>query len=93
MPKFRSPDLHGAGNSREYFVQINQFITTRWAEAQQRYKIIIDDPELVAREMLEGIRGARIPQGAQRCVLLQLGLKIDRVPEARSSPRMRTCAT
>ena len=42
----------GPETSREYFVQINQFILdTLGPEAQQRYKIIIDDPELVAREM------------------------------------------
>ena len=41
-------------------MQINQFISdTLGPEAQQRYKIIIDDPELVAREMLEGIRQVR----------------------------------
>ncbi|MCC7705046.1 LOG family protein [Janthinobacterium sp. GW460P] len=50
----------GPETSREYFVQINQFIhDTLGPEAQQRYKIIIDDPELVAREMLEGIRQVR----------------------------------
>ena len=50
----------GPETSREYFVQINQFIhDTLGPEAQQRYKIIIDDPELVAREMLEGIKQVR----------------------------------
>jgi hypothetical protein len=57
----------GPETSREYFVQINQFITTRWAEAQQRYKIIIDDPELVAREMLEGI--TRCANSARRAAM------------------------
>jgi predicted Rossmann-fold nucleotide-binding protein len=47
----------GPETSREYFVQINQFIhDTLGPEAQQRYKIIIDDPELVAREMQAGIK-------------------------------------
>lgn len=50
----------GPETSREYFVQINQFISdTLGPEAQLRYKIIIDDPELVAQEMLEGIRQVR----------------------------------
>jgi predicted Rossmann-fold nucleotide-binding protein len=50
----------GPETSREYFVQINQFISaTLGPEAQQRYQIIIDDPELVAREMLEGIKQVR----------------------------------
>src|SRR5438477_7772650 len=41
----------GPETSREYFKQINQFIAdTLGPEAQQRYKIIIDDPELVAQE-------------------------------------------
>ncbi len=50
----------GPETSREYFIQINQFISdTLGPEAQLRYKIIIDDPELVAREMLAGIRLVR----------------------------------
>ena len=50
----------GPETSREYFVQINQFIhDTLGPEAQKRYKIIVDDPELVAREMQEGIKQVR----------------------------------
>ncbi|PHV03898.1 LOG family protein [Janthinobacterium sp. BJB412] len=50
----------GPESSREYFVQINQFISdTLGPEALQRYKIIIDDPELVAREMQAGIKHVR----------------------------------
>jgi pyrimidine/purine-5'-nucleotide nucleosidase len=50
----------GPESSRDYFAQINRFIgTTLGAEAQQRYKIIIDDPELVAREMQAGIKDVR----------------------------------
>ncbi len=50
----------GPESSRDYFAQINQFIGTTLGEAaQQRYKIIIDDPELVAREMQAGIREVR----------------------------------
>ena len=50
----------GPETSREYFVQINEFIgQTLGAEAQSRYKIIVDDPELVAREMQEGMKQVR----------------------------------
>ena len=50
----------GPESSRDYFVQINQFISaTLGPEAQLRYKIIVDDPELVAREMQEGIKLVR----------------------------------
>jgi len=50
----------GPETSREYFVQINEFIgLTLGAEAQKRYKIIVDDPELVAQEMQEGMKQVR----------------------------------
>lgn len=50
----------GPENSREYFTQIDQFIgLTLGAEAQRRYKIIIDDPVLVAQEMQAGIKDVR----------------------------------
>ncbi|XLZ71685.1 nucleotide 5'-monophosphate nucleosidase PpnN [Massilia sp. SR12] len=50
----------GPETAREYFVQINEFIgLTLGAEAQKRYKIIVDDPELVAQEMQEGMRQVR----------------------------------
>ncbi len=43
--------------TREYFIQINQFLAdTLGIEAQQHYKIIIDDPVLVANEMQAGIK-------------------------------------
>ncbi|TNF35350.1 MAG: LOG family protein [Gammaproteobacteria bacterium] len=46
----------GPKNSESYFRQIHHFIEmTLGFEAQQRYKIIIDDPALVAREMRAGI--------------------------------------
>ena len=46
--------------AEDYFIQINQFIVdTLGLEAQQRYKIIIDDPARVAREMLSGIKQVR----------------------------------
>ncbi|WP_426343051.1 nucleotide 5'-monophosphate nucleosidase PpnN [Pseudoduganella sp. R-32] len=50
----------GPETAREYFVQINEFIgLTLGAEAQKRYKIIVDDPELVAQEMQEGMKQVR----------------------------------
>ncbi|MDQ1816846.1 nucleotide 5'-monophosphate nucleosidase PpnN [Massilia sp. CCM 9210] len=50
----------GPETSRDYFIQINQFIAdTLGEEAQKRYKIIIDDPEMVAKEMQLGIRQVR----------------------------------
>lgn len=46
----------GPESSREYWQQINQFIgLTLGYQAQQRYKIIIDDSVRVAREMVNGI--------------------------------------
>lgn len=50
----------GPEASRDYFVQINDFIGATLGErAQGLYKIIIDDPEEVARQMLAGIRQVR----------------------------------
>ncbi len=50
----------GPDSSEAYFKEIDQFIAgTLGKEAQQRYQIIIDDPELVACEMLEGIKQVR----------------------------------
>jgi predicted Rossmann-fold nucleotide-binding protein len=50
----------GPETSRDYFIQINQFIgETLGEDAQKRYKIIIDDPEMVAREMQLGIKQVR----------------------------------
>ncbi len=46
--------------AEDYFKQINQFIgDTLGFEAQQRYKIIIDDSARVAREMKAGIQQVR----------------------------------
>ncbi|MDB5949827.1 MAG: uncharacterized protein JWR65_1682 [Massilia sp.] len=50
----------GPESSRDYFKQINEFIGATLGEAaQQRYKIIVDDPEMVAREMLAAIKEVR----------------------------------
>lgn len=50
----------GPASSEDYFKQINRFIgDTLGLGAQQRYKIIIDDPARVAREMREGMGQVR----------------------------------
>jgi predicted Rossmann-fold nucleotide-binding protein len=50
----------GPETARDYFIQINQFIAdTLGEEAQKRYKIIIDDPDMVAKEMQNGIKQVR----------------------------------
>ena len=47
-------------SSREYFNKIDQFIgQTLGKKAQQRYQIIIENPEKVAKEMLKGIKKVR----------------------------------
>ena len=52
--------LTGPLKSESYFRKIDQFIgSTLGKEAQRRYKIIIDDPEQVAREMLTGLAMVR----------------------------------
>jgi hypothetical protein len=44
--------MTGPANSESYFHQIDEFIAaTLGAEAQERYKIIIDDPRAVAQEI------------------------------------------
>lgn len=50
----------GPSHSAEYFTRINAFIgQTLGAEAQSRYRIIIDDPAKVAQEMVAGIKQVR----------------------------------
>ena len=50
----------GPEGSADYFRQINQFIgDTLGAQAQQRYKIIVNDPVQVAQEAVEGIKKVR----------------------------------
>jgi len=50
----------GPENSKAYFQQIDQFIAaTLGEEATQFYKIIVDDPAEVAREMLQGFQQVR----------------------------------
>lgn len=48
--------LTGPASSAEYFHEIHQFIAdTLGIEAQQRYRIIVDDPALVAKEIKAGM--------------------------------------
>ena len=50
----------GPKSAEDYFKQINRFILdTLGLEAQQRYKIVIDDPARVALEMKEGMKQVR----------------------------------
>lgn len=50
----------GPQSAEAYFAQIDQFIGENLGpEAQARYKIIIDDPATVAREMLAGLKQVR----------------------------------
>ena len=52
--------LTGPECAGEYFKQINQFIlATLGIEAQQRYRVIINDPDRVSREMHAGLRQVR----------------------------------
>lgn len=52
--------MTGPKDSEAYFKEIHQFIgETLGLEAQQRYKIIIDDPVTVAREVKTGIDQVR----------------------------------
>ena len=49
--------LTGPECAAEYFKQINQFILdTLGIEAQQRYRIIVGDPDSVSREMHSGLK-------------------------------------
>lgn len=52
--------LTGPASAEEFFIGINQFIAdTLGIEAQQRYKVIINDPARVAREMGAGMAEVR----------------------------------
>ncbi|MET1256822.1 nucleotide 5'-monophosphate nucleosidase PpnN [Aliikangiella maris] len=57
--------LTGPKSSEPYFQQLNEFINdTLGFEAQQKYKIIIDDPEQVARVMANSVE--RVKQYRRR---------------------------
>ncbi|MEM7401608.1 MAG: nucleotide 5'-monophosphate nucleosidase PpnN, partial [Pseudomonadota bacterium] len=50
----------GPESSKQYFTEIDQFIVAALGkQAQQYYKIIIDDPELVAKEVQTSIQQVR----------------------------------
>lgn len=50
----------GPASAAEYFAHIDDFIINTLGEAARaRYRIIIDDPEQVAREMQTGVAGVR----------------------------------
>lgn len=50
----------GPASAKSYFEQIDQFIgLTLGPKAQQRYQIVVDDPQAVARIMVEGIAKVR----------------------------------
>jgi len=52
--------LTGPASAADYFDQLHKFIAdTLGIEAQQRYKIIVDDPEQVAMEIQSGIEKVR----------------------------------
>ncbi|MDT8385237.1 MAG: nucleotide 5'-monophosphate nucleosidase PpnN [Gammaproteobacteria bacterium] len=52
--------LTGPASAEAFFIGVNQFIAdTLGIEAQQRYKVIINDPARVAREMHAGIQEVR----------------------------------
>lgn len=52
--------LSGPDSAEEFFIGINQFVgDTLGIEAQQRYKVIINDPARVAREMSAGMTEVR----------------------------------
>ncbi len=58
--------LTGPKSAEDYFKQVNRFILdTVGLDAQQRYKIIIDDPARVAIEMKAGMRQVRRFREAQ----------------------------
>jgi predicted Rossmann-fold nucleotide-binding protein len=50
----------GPSSSRSYFEQLNSFIaTTLGPQAERLYKVIVDDPEAVAREVVRGLAKVR----------------------------------
>ncbi len=69
----------GPSDSVDYFKQINRFIgETLGFEAQQRYKIIIDDPARVGREMKAGLHQVCAYRKAQKdAYYFNWSLKID----------------
>jgi len=69
----------GPSSAADYFKKINEFVgDTLGFEAQQRYKIIINDPARVAREMKLGILQVReFRKSKTDAYYFNWGLKID----------------
>ena len=69
----------GPESTADYFKQVNEFVgDTLGFEAQQRYKIIIDDPARVAREIKLGINQVReFRKSKADAYYFNWGLKID----------------
>jgi predicted Rossmann-fold nucleotide-binding protein len=69
----------GPADSVDYFRQIDQFIAvTLGPDAQKLYKIIVDDPEMVAQEMQAGIGKVReFRKSKGDAYYFNWGLKID----------------
>ena len=52
--------MTGPADSEPHFQQFDEFIAATLGDsARRRYKIIIDDPRQVARELLDGVRQVR----------------------------------
>jgi predicted Rossmann-fold nucleotide-binding protein len=52
--------MTGPADSEPYFRQIDEFVAATLGDsARRRYKIVIDDPRRVAKELLEGLRQVR----------------------------------
>lgn len=52
--------MTGPADSAPYFQQIDEFVAATLGEsARRRYKIVIDDPRQVAKELLDGLRKVR----------------------------------
>lgn len=52
--------MTGPASAESYFQQIDEFVSAALGrQAQERYKIIIDDPRAVAREMRSGLENVR----------------------------------
>ncbi|NOQ65135.1 MAG: DUF3412 domain-containing protein [Methyloprofundus sp.] len=69
----------GPESAADYFTHINEFVgSTLGFEAQQRYKIIINDPDRVAREMKHGIQEVQAFRKSKAdAYYYNWGLKID----------------
>ena len=82
--------LTGPAGSAAYFDRIDEFLAvTLGPGAQRLYKIIIDDPVAVAREMVSRVAEVRAFRKANRDTLLNWLLKIDREFQGLFVPTLR----